>query len=75
MYDVRLRLSNQVVEEVRMHFKDMTFDTIIPRNVKLSESPSFGMPVVAFDATGKGAVAYLNLANEIATKNGLAKEN
>ena len=75
MYDVRLRLSNQVVEEVRKHFKDMTFDTIIPRNVKLSESPSFGMPVVAFDATGKGAVAYLNLANEIATKNGLAKEN
>ncbi|MDO6436160.1 AAA family ATPase [Cyclobacterium sp. 1_MG-2023] len=75
MYDVRLRLSNQVVEEVRMHFKDMTFDTIIPRNVKLSESPSFGMPVVAFDATGKGAVAYLNLANEIAVKNGMAKEN
>jgi len=73
MYDVRLRLSNQVVEEVRMHFKEMTFDTIIPRNVKLSESPSFGMPVVAFDATGKGAVAYLNLANEIAAKNGLAK--
>jgi chromosome partitioning protein len=75
MYDVRLRLSNQVVEEVQMHFKDMTFDTIIPRNVKLSESPSFGMPVVAFDATGKGAVAYLNLANEIATKNGMAKVN
>ncbi|MEX2564515.1 MAG: AAA family ATPase [Cyclobacteriaceae bacterium] len=75
MYDVRLRLSNQVVEEVQLHFKDMTFDTIIPRNVKLSESPSFGMPVVAFDATGKGAVAYLNLANEIATKNGMAKVN
>ncbi|MDN3689998.1 ParA family protein [Cyclobacterium jeungdonense] len=75
MYDVRLRLSNQVVDEVKMHFKDMTFETIIPRNVKLSESPSFGMPVVAFDATGKGAVAYLNLANEIATKNGMAKVN
>ncbi|SEI85932.1 chromosome partitioning protein [Cyclobacterium xiamenense] len=75
MYDVRLRLSNQVVEEVQMHFKNMTFETIIPRNVKLSESPSFGMPVVAFDATGKGAVAYLNLANEIATKNGMAKVN
>lgn len=75
MYDVRLRLSNQVVEEVRMHFKNMTFDTIIPRNIKLSESPSFGLPVVAFDATGKGAVAYLNLANEIATKNGMAKVN
>ena len=75
MYDVRLRLSNQVVEEVRMHFKNMTFDTIIPRNIKLSESPSFGLPVVAFDATGKGAVAYLNLANEISTKNGMAKVN
>jgi len=75
MYDARLRLSNQVVEEVRMHFKDMTFETIIPRNVKLSESPSFGMPVVAFDATGKGAVSYLNLAHEIAIKNGMAKEN
>ena len=53
----------------------MTFETIIPRNVKLGESPSYGMPVVAFDATGKGAVAYLNLANEIATKNGMAKVN
>ncbi|MFC4873988.1 ParA family protein [Negadavirga shengliensis] len=75
MYDVRLRLSNQVVEEVRMHFKNMTFETIIPRNVKLGESPSYGMPAVAFDATGKGAVSYLNLANEIATKNGMAKVN
>ncbi|HLT07089.1 MAG TPA: AAA family ATPase [Cyclobacteriaceae bacterium] len=73
MYDVRLRLSNQVVEEVRMHFKDMAFETIIPRNVKLSESPSYGLPVVAFDATGKGAIAYLNLANEIAEKNGKVK--
>jgi len=73
MYDVRLRLSNQVVEEVRMHFKNMTFETIIPRNVKLSESPSYGLPVVAFDATGKGAVAYLNLASEIAEKNGKVK--
>ncbi|EKB50691.1 ParA family protein [Cecembia lonarensis] len=75
MYDVRLRLSNQVVDEVRMHFKDLVFDTIIPRNVRLSESPSFGLPVIAFDADGKGAVAYLNLANEIATKNGMEKVN
>ncbi|WP_143960727.1 ParA family protein [Litoribacter populi] len=75
MYDVRLRLSNQVVEEVRMHFKDMVFETIIPRNVRLSESPSFGVPVVAFDAEGKGAVAYLNLASEIAEKNNLVKVN
>ncbi|MHA7129979.1 ParA family protein [Algoriphagus namhaensis] len=75
MYDVRLRLSNQVVEEVRVHFKNMVFSTIIPRNVKLSEAPSYGLPVVAFDATSKGAVAYLNLANEIAEKNGKAKVN
>ncbi|MDN3205756.1 ParA family protein [Algoriphagus sediminis] len=73
MYDVRLRLSNQVVEEVRVHFKNMVFETIIPRNVKLSEAPSYGLPAIAFDATSKGAVAYLNLANEIAEKNGIAK--
>lgn len=73
MYDVRLRLSNQVVEEVKLHFKNMVFDTIIPRNVRLSEAPSFGMPAIAFDAEGKGAIAYLNLAGEIAQKNGLQK--
>ncbi|TVP42924.1 MAG: ParA family protein [Mongoliibacter sp.] len=73
MYDVRLRLSNQVVSEVRMHFKTLVFETIIPRNVRLSESPSFGLPVIAFDADGKGAVAYLNLAHEIAIKNGMKK--
>ncbi|MBW3468552.1 ParA family protein [Arthrospiribacter ruber] len=71
MYDVRLRLSNQVVDEVRMHFKNLVFETIIPRNVRLSESPSYGLPVIAFDADGKGAVAYLNLAHEIAIKNGM----
>ncbi|UJP63677.1 ParA family protein [Mongoliitalea daihaiensis] len=75
MYDVRLRLSNQVVDEVRLHFKNLVFETIIPRNVRLSESPSFGLPVIAFDAEGKGAVAYLNLAQEIATKNGMEKVN
>lgn len=75
MYDVRLRLSNQVVEEVRMHFKNMVFETIIPRNVRLSEAPSFGLPAIAFDADGKGAVAYLNLASEIAQKNDLQKVN
>jgi len=73
MYDVRLRLSNQVVEEVRLHFKNMVFETIIPRNVRLSEAPSFGMPAIAFDADGKGAIAYLNLAGEIAQKNGFQK--
>jgi chromosome partitioning protein len=69
MYDSRLRLSNQVVEEIKLHFKHIVFETIIPRNVKLSESPSFGMPALSMDAEGKGALAYLNLAVEITTKN------
>ncbi|AMM52070.1 chromosome partitioning protein ParA [Rufibacter sp. DG15C] len=72
MYDVRLRLSNQVVEEVKMHFQQMVFDTIIPRNVKLSESPSFGVPAILHDAESKGAISYLNLAKEIVEKNGVA---
>ena len=69
MYDSRLRLSNQVVEEVRKHFQQMVFDTLIQRNVKLSEAPSFGKPVVLYDAESKGAVNYLNLARELITKN------
>ena len=69
MYDVRLRLSNQVVEEVRNHFHDIVFETIIPRNVKLSESPSFGLPVLGHDAESKGAISYLNLAKEVIDKN------
>jgi len=73
MYDVRLRLSNQVVEEVRAHFEDMVFDTIIQRNTRLSEAPSFGVSVIMHDATCKGAINYLNLAREIVRKNGLVK--
>jgi chromosome partitioning protein len=73
MYDVRLRLSNQVVEEVRNHFEDMVFDTIIQRNTRLSEAPSFGMSVIMHDAGCKGAINYLNLAREIVRKNGLLK--
>lgn len=69
MYDMRLRLSNQVVEEVTTHFKSMVFDTLIPRNIKLSESPSFGLPAIAHDAESKGAISYLNLAHEIVAKN------
>lgn len=65
MYDARLRLSNQVVEEVQTHFKDIVFNTIIPRNIKLSESPGFGVPAIVHDAESKGTVAYLNLAQEI----------
>lgn len=69
MYDLRLNLSNQVVDEVKTHFKSMVFDTLIPRNIKLSESPSFGLPAIAHDAESKGSVAYLNLAKEIMEKN------
>ncbi|MGD2035629.1 MAG: AAA family ATPase [Bacteroidales bacterium] len=68
MYDSRLRLSNQVVEEVRKHFQQMVFDTIIQRNIKLSEAPSFGKPVVLYDAESKGSVNYLNLARELVDK-------
>ena len=65
MYDSRLRLSNQVVEEVKKHFQNMVFKTIIQRNVRLSEAPSFGESIIAYDATSRGAVNYINLANEI----------
>ena len=69
MYDSRLRLSNQVVEEVQKHFSDMVFETIIQRNVRLSEAPSFGETIINYDATSKGASNYLNLAHEIIKKN------
>lgn len=72
MYDSRLRLSNQVVEEVHKHFNDMVFKTIIQRNVKLSEAPSFGESIINFDATSKGATNYLSLAQEIIKKNSQA---
>jgi chromosome partitioning protein len=73
MYDSRLRLSNQVVEEVRRHFQQMVFDTIIQRNVKISEAPSFGKPVIMYDAESKGSLNYLNLAREMLQKNGDTK--
>ena len=69
MYDARLRLSNQVVEEVTRHFQQMVFKTIIQRNVKLSESPSYGKPVILYDAASNGALNYLNLAKEVLQKN------
>ncbi|MCS6823817.1 MAG: AAA family ATPase [Cytophagaceae bacterium] len=72
MYDQRVRLCNMVVEEVRNYFHELVFDTIIPRNIKLSESPSFGLPVIAHDAESKGAISYLNLANEILERNKLS---
>jgi chromosome partitioning protein len=68
MYDTRLRLANQVVEEVKAHFQNMVFKTIIHRNVRLGESPSFGETIIIHDATSKGAINYLNLANELLEK-------
>jgi len=73
MYDHRLRLGNQVFEDVRTHFKDLVFNTVIYRNVRLSEAPSFRKPVILYDAASKGALNYLNLAREILTKNNLKK--
>ncbi|GAA4238913.1 AAA family ATPase [Postechiella marina] len=69
MYDSRLRLSNQVVEEVQKHFNNMVFQTIIQRNVRLSEAPSYGESIINYDASSKGAVNYLSLAKEIINKN------
>ena len=73
MYDGRLRLCNQVVSEVRRHFEEMVFTTIIHRNTRLSEAPSFGKPVILYDADSKGSINYLNLAREILQKNNLTK--
>lgn len=73
LYDGRLRLCNQVVSEVRRHFDEMVFSTIIHRNSKLSEAPSFGKPVVLYDANSKGSMNYLNLAKEILQKNDMTK--
>lgn len=73
MYDTRLRLSNQVVEEVKTHFQQMVFDTIIQRNTKLGEAPSFGETIIMHDAFSKGAINYLNLAREILQKNNLTE--
>jgi chromosome partitioning protein len=73
MYDGRLRLCNQVVSEVRRHFDDMVFSTIIHRNTRLSEAPSVGKPVILYDAESKGAVNYLNLSKEILQKNGMTR--
>lgn len=69
MFDGRLRLSNQVVEEVKTHFPEMVFDTIISRNVRLSEAPSFGESILMYDAESKGAIQYIQLAEEVLIKN------
>lgn len=68
MYNSRLRLSMQVMHEIQTHFKSIAFKTMIPRNVKLSEAPSFGKPAILYDAESQGAVSYLNLAQEIISR-------
>lgn len=71
MYDARLRLANQVIEDVKQHFQDLVFETVVYRNIKLSEAPSFGESIIMYDADSKGAQNYLNLAREILQKNDL----
>jgi chromosome partitioning protein len=73
MYDTRLRLANQVVEEVKMHFQQLVFDTVIHRNTTLGEAPSHGQSIIMHDASSKGAVNYLNLAREVLQKNKMTK--
>ena len=75
MYDSRLNLSNQVLEEVRRHFHEMVFETVITRNIRLSEAPSFGIPALSYDVSSRGAQAYLNLARELLQKNKMTKIN
>lgn len=75
MYDTRLRLSNQVVDEVKTHFQNLVFDTIIQRNTKLGEAPSHGESIIMFDASSRGAINYLNLAREVLQKNNLTQMN
>ncbi len=68
MYDARLRLANQIYEELKGHFGDMVFDTVIPRNIKLSEAPSHGLPVILYDPESRGATSHISLAREIISK-------
>ena len=73
MYDSRLRLANQIYDEVKRHFQELVFKTVIQRNVKLSESPSHGLPVILYDAESTGAKNHLALAKEIIFKNDKSK--
>ena len=69
MYAARLRLANQIYEELKTHFGDMVFDTVIPRNTRLSEAPSHGLPALLYDATSRGATSHLQLAKELIARN------
>ncbi len=73
MYDARVKISDQVLDEVRHHFDDMVFDTIIHRNVKLSEAPSYGQSIIEYDIQSKGATNYMNLAKELLQRNNMTK--
>lgn len=75
MYDARLRLANQIYEELRGHFGKMVFDTVIPRNIRLSESPSHGLPVILYDPDSRGAIAYSQLAKELQMRNKKTKHS
>lgn len=74
MYDLRIRLSNQIVADINAHFPNLVFNTIIPRNIRLSEAPSYGIPVNEHDAESKGSMSYVNLAKEVLVKNGILEE-
>jgi chromosome partitioning protein len=73
MFDARLNLSNQVYDEVKRHFQEMVFNTVITRNIRLSEAPSFGVPALEYDVTSKGAQSYLNLARELLQNNNMTR--
>lgn len=75
MYDSRLKLANAVVEDVQQHCKGIVFNTIIARNIRLSEAPSHGKPIVAYDIQSRGTINYLNLAKEVLTQNGYSINN
>lgn len=73
MYDTRLRLANQVVDEVKMHFQELVFDTVIHRNTKLGEAPSYGETIIMHDASSKGSINYLNFTRELLQKNDMTQ--
>ena len=73
MFDARLNLSNQVYDEVKRHFQEMVFETVITRNIRLSEAPSYGLPAIEYDVSSKGAQSYLNLARELLQNNNMTK--
>ena len=74
MYDPRSSLTNQVSDEIKKHFGDKVFDTVIPRNIRIAEAPSFGKPVILYDPTSKGAVAHMAFARELLGRHGIKVE-